>query len=255
MSRLILLPLSVIRTVVSEGESVMRESLILNRNWKYQPALNDAEIFVSGKKAGIHQGGDVGAPGDITGQVKPGKNSVAVRLNNLWKAGLVTRMGNTFSGGIDRNVRLAATHPHPGRQGCNFHPGLELWHRRGESQFHRPERVRSHNDLHRWRAINRRDYLPDSVPALSALRPHLLRRRRSIGNPSHQRGARMNVFTKSQPRATLPGPIIVFDLVVHAAGHACSATTASGMTRRSMERRPTREARAAGNNQTYQQHS
>src|ERR1035437_4413158 len=72
---------------------------------EFEAAFQDAEIYVNGVKAGSHQGGYVGFPVDITGSVKTGKNTVAVRLNNIWKAGLAPRAGeHTFSGGIYRNV-------------------------------------------------------------------------------------------------------------------------------------------------------
>ena len=79
---------------------------------EFEAAFQDAEIFVNGEKAGSHQGGYVGFPIDITKQVKPGINTVAIRLNNLWKPGLAPRAGeHVFSGGIYRNVRLVATDP------------------------------------------------------------------------------------------------------------------------------------------------
>jgi len=79
---------------------------------EFEAAFQDAEIYVNGVKAGSHQGGYVGFPVDITGGVKTGRNTIAVRLNNLWKAGLAPRAGeHTFSGGIYRNVRLVATDP------------------------------------------------------------------------------------------------------------------------------------------------
>jgi beta-galactosidase len=79
---------------------------------EFEAAFQDAEIFVNGEKAGSHQGGYVGFPVDITKQVKPGANTVAIRLNNLWKPCLAPRAGeHVFSGGIYRNVRLVATDP------------------------------------------------------------------------------------------------------------------------------------------------
>ncbi|MEI8037968.1 MAG: glycoside hydrolase family 2 TIM barrel-domain containing protein [Verrucomicrobiota bacterium] len=71
-----------------------------------------AEVFVNGKRVGEHQGGYTGFSFDITAAAMPGKNVVAVRVNNLWNARLAPRAGeHVFSGGIYRNVRLVATAP------------------------------------------------------------------------------------------------------------------------------------------------
>lgn len=79
---------------------------------EFEAAFQDAEIFINGEKVGSHQGGYVGFPVDITKHVKPGRNTVAVRLNNLWKSGLAPRAGeHVFSGGLYRNVHLVATDP------------------------------------------------------------------------------------------------------------------------------------------------
>jgi beta-galactosidase len=79
---------------------------------EFEAAFQDAEIYINGVKAGRHLGGYSGFPIDITAQAKPGKNVVAIRLNNLWKSNLAPRAGeHTFSGGLYRNVRIVATDP------------------------------------------------------------------------------------------------------------------------------------------------
>ena len=79
---------------------------------EFEAAFQDAEIFVNGTKVGVHQGGYVGFQVDITSAAKPGKNIVAVRLNNLWNAQLAPRAGeHTFSGGLYRNAWLVVADP------------------------------------------------------------------------------------------------------------------------------------------------
>lgn len=71
-----------------------------------------AEVFVNGKRIGEHEGGYTGFSLDITDAVKLGDNVVAVRVNNLWNAGIAPRAGeHVFSGGIYRNVRLVVSAP------------------------------------------------------------------------------------------------------------------------------------------------
>lgn len=101
------------------GYGWYRKSFDVPAGWKgkrvsleFEAAFQDAEIFINGRKAGSHQGGYSGFPIDITGHVRPGRNTVAVRLNNRWQAGLAPRAGeHTFSGGIYRNVRMVITNP------------------------------------------------------------------------------------------------------------------------------------------------
>jgi beta-galactosidase len=79
---------------------------------EFEAAFQDAEIFVNGRKVGAHQGGYTGFLVDITAAVQPGRNVVAIRLNNLWNARLAPRAGeHVFSGGLYRNVWLVATDP------------------------------------------------------------------------------------------------------------------------------------------------
>jgi beta-galactosidase len=101
------------------GYGWYRKSFVVPETWagkrislEFEAAFQDAEIFVNGEKAGTHQGGYVGFSIDLTRHVKTGRNTIAVRLNNLWKSGLAPRAGeHVFSGGIYRNVHLVATDP------------------------------------------------------------------------------------------------------------------------------------------------
>ena len=77
---------------------------------EFEGAFQEAEIFVNGRAVGHHLGGYTGFPVDITDTVKPGRNVVAVRVNNRWNPTLAPRAGeHVFSGGIYRDVRLIAT--------------------------------------------------------------------------------------------------------------------------------------------------
>lgn len=79
---------------------------------EFDGVFQDAEIFVNGQKAGRHVGGYTGFSIDITALVKPGRNLLAVHVNNEWKARVAPRAGeHQFSGGIYRNVRLLITDP------------------------------------------------------------------------------------------------------------------------------------------------
>lgn len=78
----------------------------------FEGAFQVAEVFVNGKRVGGHQGGYTGFEVDITPAVMPGRNVLAVRVNNLWNARLAPRAGeHQFSGGIYRNVWLVAVNP------------------------------------------------------------------------------------------------------------------------------------------------
>ncbi|WP_395408365.1 glycoside hydrolase family 2 TIM barrel-domain containing protein [Pseudoduganella sp. UC29_106] len=79
---------------------------------EFDGVFQDAEIFVNGDLAGRHRGGYTGFSIDITRQLHPGANTLAVRVNNLWNAQLAPRAGeHQFAGGIYRDVRLVATDP------------------------------------------------------------------------------------------------------------------------------------------------
>lgn len=78
----------------------------------FEGAYRTAEIFVNGIAVGSHNFGYTGFEIDITNAIKPGRNVVAVRLNNLWDSRVAPRAGeHVFSGGIYRDVKLVVTDP------------------------------------------------------------------------------------------------------------------------------------------------
>ncbi|WP_242126475.1 glycoside hydrolase family 2 TIM barrel-domain containing protein [Sphingobium sp. Sx8-8] len=77
---------------------------------EFEGAFQDAEVFVNGVRLARHRGGYTGFPVDITKAVRPGRNVVAVRVNNRWDATLAPRAGeHLFSGGLYRDLWLVAT--------------------------------------------------------------------------------------------------------------------------------------------------
>ncbi|WP_412468143.1 glycoside hydrolase family 2 TIM barrel-domain containing protein [Pedobacter sp. KLB.chiD] len=79
---------------------------------EFEGVFQEAEIFVNGIKSGSHKGGYTGFSIDISKQLKPGKNTIDVRVNNLWRANLAPRAGeHVFSGGIYRDVKLIFKDP------------------------------------------------------------------------------------------------------------------------------------------------
>ena len=77
---------------------------------EFEAAFQDAEVFLNGTKVGSHKGGYTGFIIDITDKATVGKNTVSVRLNNLWNPALAPRAGeHTFSGGLYRDVYLVVT--------------------------------------------------------------------------------------------------------------------------------------------------
>ncbi|MFT3752283.1 MAG: glycoside hydrolase family 2 TIM barrel-domain containing protein [Paludibacter sp.] len=77
---------------------------------EFEAAFQDAEIYVNGQKVGTHRGGYTGFSIDISKFIADGKNTVAVRLNNIWDGGLAPRAGeHVFSGGLYRDVYLIVT--------------------------------------------------------------------------------------------------------------------------------------------------
>ncbi len=79
---------------------------------EFDGAFQVTEVFINGKLIGEHKGGYNGFTFDITDALKPGNNSVAVRVNNFWSPRLTPRSGeHVFSGGIYRNVRVVVTSP------------------------------------------------------------------------------------------------------------------------------------------------
>lgn len=74
--------------------------------------FHTAEIYVNGTYIGEHRGGYTGFEFDITGYVRQGENTVAIRVNNIWQEDLAPRSGeHMFTGGIYRDVNLVITSP------------------------------------------------------------------------------------------------------------------------------------------------
>jgi beta-galactosidase len=77
---------------------------------EFEGAFPDARVYVNGIELVRHRGGYTGFPVDITKAVRPGRNVVAVRVNNDWDATLAPRAGeHVFSGGLYRDLWLIAT--------------------------------------------------------------------------------------------------------------------------------------------------
>lgn len=78
----------------------------------FDGVFQEAEIFINGMSAGNHQGGYTGFSVDITPLMKPGKNLIAIQVNNLWRPALAPRAGeHVFAGGIYRDVYLRTENP------------------------------------------------------------------------------------------------------------------------------------------------
>lgn len=76
----------------------------------FEAAFQHAEVYVNGRIAGTHDGGYTGFSVDITPHLRPGDNTLAVRVDNRWRATLPPRAGeHVFSGGLYRDVRLVVT--------------------------------------------------------------------------------------------------------------------------------------------------
>lgn len=79
---------------------------------EFEGVFIQCEVFLNGKEIGRHTGGYTGFCFDLTPFMKPGKNRLAVRVNNLWKPDVAPRAGDhQFSGGIYRDVYLHVTDP------------------------------------------------------------------------------------------------------------------------------------------------
>ncbi len=77
---------------------------------EFEGAFQEAEVYVNGVKVGHHRGGYTGFPVDLTRAVHPGRNIIAVRVNNNWDPTLAPRAGeHVFSGGLYRDVWLTVT--------------------------------------------------------------------------------------------------------------------------------------------------
>jgi len=83
-----------------------------SRRWtlEFEAAFQTADVYVNGRKVGRHRGGYTGFPVDITPALRPGRNVIAVRVDNIWDPTLAPRAGeHIFSGGIYRDVWLVTT--------------------------------------------------------------------------------------------------------------------------------------------------
>src|SRR5690242_6210558 len=77
---------------------------------EFEGVFQIADVFVNGVRVGGHRGGYTGFSIDITDAVHPGRNLVAVWVNNNWDPTLAPRAGeHVFNGGIYRDVWLVAT--------------------------------------------------------------------------------------------------------------------------------------------------
>lgn len=78
-----------------------------NISLEFEGAFIETELFVNSIEVGKHVGGYTGFNFDISKYIKPGKNKIAIRINNLWKPDVAPRAGDhQFSGGIYRDVYL-----------------------------------------------------------------------------------------------------------------------------------------------------
>jgi hypothetical protein len=79
---------------------------------EFEAAFQKADVYVNGIAIGAHRGGYTGFSIDITKAVKPGRNVLAVRVDNRWDPTLAPRAGeHVFSGGLYRDVWLVSTEP------------------------------------------------------------------------------------------------------------------------------------------------
>lgn len=77
---------------------------------EFEGVFQVAEVYVNGQAVGTHEGGYTGFEYDITDYLVPGKNQIAVRVNNIWQPDLTPRAGDhQFTGGIYRDVYLNIT--------------------------------------------------------------------------------------------------------------------------------------------------
>lgn len=84
----------------------------LNKNitLEFEGSFLETEVYVNGDYIGKHIGGYTGFYFDISPYLKEGKNTLAIRVNNLWKPDVAPRTGDhQFSGGIYRDVYLNIT--------------------------------------------------------------------------------------------------------------------------------------------------
>lgn len=103
---------------VYQGYGWYRKELDVPRSWtrdktvslEFEGSFIETEVYVNGQYVGENVGGYTGFHFDITSYLKAGKNTVAVRVNNLWNPRVAPRAGDhQFSGGIYRDVFLTVT--------------------------------------------------------------------------------------------------------------------------------------------------
>lgn len=103
------------------GYGLYRKNFNVPREWidegkrvslEFEGSFIETEVFINGRSAGSHIGGYTGFEIDLTGLLKPGQNTLAVRVNNKWRANQAPRIGeHQFSGGIYRDVYLNVSAP------------------------------------------------------------------------------------------------------------------------------------------------
>lgn len=104
---------------VYNGYGWYRKEIEMPAAWKgkqisieFEGVFIQSEVFLNGQEVGSHTGGYTGFCYDLTPYLKPGKNILSVRVNNLWKPDVAPRAGDhQFSGGIYRDVWLHVTDP------------------------------------------------------------------------------------------------------------------------------------------------
>lgn len=102
---------------VYNGYGWYRKTVDIPQDWsdknislEFEGAFIETEVYVNGDYLGKHVGGYTGFYFNITKHLNPGKNVIAVRVNNLWKPDVAPRAGDhQFSGGIYRDVYLNVT--------------------------------------------------------------------------------------------------------------------------------------------------
>lgn len=106
-------------TDVFHGYGWYRKTIHVGREWtgkcvgiEFEGSFLETEVFVNGRRVGMHQGGYTTFTFDLTPYLHEGDNVLAVRVNNLWNPRVAPRSGDhQFSGGIYRDVWLNVTDP------------------------------------------------------------------------------------------------------------------------------------------------
>ena len=101
------------------GQGAYRKKLHVPASWKGRKVFLDcgaafqvADVEVNGRRAGSHEGGYTAFRTDLTPFLKPGENSIVVRVDNRWNPRIAPRAGeHVFSGGLYRNVHLHVCSP------------------------------------------------------------------------------------------------------------------------------------------------